>query len=79
MAAAWMDAMPWIDFAVNGEADLAFPALLWSLCRGGNPLAVPGVIGRRAGAVVAGPPPVPVQKLELPVPDYGENSIARRS
>src|SRR5205085_9603541 len=73
MGAAWMEAVPWIDFAVNGEADYAFPALLRALCHGGDPLAVPGVIGRRGGIVTAGQPGVPLETLDdLPIPDYRE-------
>ncbi|MGH9641936.1 MAG: RiPP maturation radical SAM C-methyltransferase, partial [Terriglobales bacterium] len=63
----------WIDIAINGEADHAFPAVLRSLCHGGDPLAVSGAVGRRKGAVVAVPPAEPVENLdELPVPDYRE-------
>lgn len=73
MGPAWMRAVPWIDLAVSGEADRAFPALLRRLCDGGDPLEVPGVLGRRGGAVVAGPPGTPLEELdELPVPDYAE-------
>lgn len=73
MGPAWMQAIPWIDLAVSGEADRAFADVLMALASGGDTLAVPGVLGRRDGRVVAGPPGVPLDDLDaLPVPDYGE-------
>ncbi len=58
-----------VDFAVSGEADASFPALLRALATGGDPAAVPGVIGR---ATVTAPEPPPGSLDDLPVPDYGE-------
>jgi ribosomal peptide maturation radical SAM protein 1 len=73
MGPAWMEAVPCIDFAINGEADYAFPALLRALCHGGDPLAIPGVIGRRDGRVSSVVPGIPLETLdELPVPEYRE-------
>jgi radical SAM superfamily enzyme YgiQ (UPF0313 family) len=66
MAAAWLEAVPWIDLAVSGEADHAFPALLCTLCAGGDPLAIPGVVGRRDGAVACGPSGMPLDDLDEP-------------
>jgi ribosomal peptide maturation radical SAM protein 1 len=62
-----------VDLAISGEADLAFPGLLVALSRGSDVLSVPGVLARRAGRLVEGPPTVVVERLdELPVPDYHE-------
>ena len=58
-----------VDFAVSGEADASFPALLRALATGGDPAAVPGVISR---ATVTAPEPPPGSLDDLPVPDYGE-------
>ena len=73
MGPAWMQAIPWIDLAVSGEADRAFADVLMELASGGDALAVPGALGRRDGQVVAGPPGVPLDDLDaLPIPDYSE-------
>jgi ribosomal peptide maturation radical SAM protein 1 len=73
MGAALMEAVPAIDLAISGEADRAFPAVLQRLCHGGDPLTVPGVIGRVDGRVVPGPPGIPLDDLDaLPIPDYSE-------
>jgi ribosomal peptide maturation radical SAM protein 1 len=58
-----------IDFAVIGEADAAFPALLTALADGTDPTGVPGV----ATAAVATAPAPPHDRLDdLPAPDYAE-------
>ena len=73
MGRAWLDAIPWIDFAVTGEADRAFAQFLIACAEGADPLSVPGVLGRRGAQTVAGPPPVPLDAMDdLPVPDYAE-------
>lgn len=73
MGAAWMRAAPFIDLAISGEADLAFPRLLAALAEGGDPLRTPGVLARRGDEVVAGPPATPLADLnELPIPDFDE-------
>jgi hypothetical protein len=79
MAAAWMDAIPWIDFAVNGEADLAFPALLRSLCRGGNPLAVPGESGGAPAPWSRDRHPFQLKSWNFPSLTPASTSIARRT
>lgn len=62
-----------VDYAVIGEADSAFPALLAALADGEDPGAVPGVARRADGAVHATPAAPPLQDLdELPAPDYTE-------
>ena len=61
---------PWIDYAIDGEADEAFPAFLAAVASGRPPLLVPGVIARGSPAV---PKDKPFAHLErLPVPDYDE-------
>ncbi|MBG0566759.1 RiPP maturation radical SAM C-methyltransferase [Actinoplanes aureus] len=66
-------AFPDIDFAVVGEGDHAFPALLDALASGGDAAAVPGVASRREGEVRRTEPAPPTQALdELPTPDYAE-------
>lgn len=62
-----------IDFAVTGEADSAYPALLGALVAEADPSGIPGVIRRDGGRVVAVPPAVPQSRLDdLPAPDYAE-------
>jgi ribosomal peptide maturation radical SAM protein 1 len=62
-----------IDYAVIGEGDVAFPALLRALVDGTDPGAVPGVARRVGDAVVAQPTGPAIQSLdELPDPDYDE-------
>jgi ribosomal peptide maturation radical SAM protein 1 len=58
-----------VDYAVIGEADTAFPALLAAIEAGGDPTGTPGVASR----VHATPPAPPGDRLDdLPVPDYRE-------
>jgi ribosomal peptide maturation radical SAM protein 1 len=73
MAEALMRSVQWIDLAVSGEGDRAFPALLLHLCQGLDPLEVPGVLTRSNGAVLAKAAGPPLQNLDgLPIPDYAE-------
>ncbi len=73
MGHEWTRSMPFIDLAVDGEADLAFGQLLAVVADGGDPLQVPGVMGRRHGELVQAESAAPFDRLdELPVPDYGE-------
>ena len=62
-----------IDYAVTGEADVAFPELLAALATGADPGAVPGVVHRRDGTVSVTAARPPYGRLdESPVPDYDE-------
>ncbi|TFV48902.1 RiPP maturation radical SAM C-methyltransferase [Blastococcus sp. TF02A-35] len=62
-----------IDYAVIGEGDSAFPALLDALAAGEDPAGIPGVARRRGGQVVSTPPAPPLTQLDdLPIPDYAE-------
>jgi ribosomal peptide maturation radical SAM protein 1 len=61
-----------IDYAIGGEADVAFPEFLTALVEGHDPAEVPGVISRNGDSVSSRPRP-PFEKLdELPAPDYDE-------
>lgn len=73
MGPAWLRAMPFIDLAVSGEADRAFPALLIERCAGRSGTDVSGVLSRDGTGVVVGAAAAPIEDLdELPVPDYRE-------
>jgi ribosomal peptide maturation radical SAM protein 1 len=62
-----------IDAAVIGEGDEAFPRLLKVLAAGGNLDEVPGLARRQDGVVRVTPPaPVADQLDDLPAPDYDE-------
>jgi ribosomal peptide maturation radical SAM protein 1 len=63
-------ACPWIDYAISGEADEAFPAFLGAVAQGHSPLRVPGAISREGSAQAAAQPSGELERL--PVPDYEE-------
>lgn len=58
MGKEYVRALPFIDYAVVGEGDRAFPALINSLAAGESPIGISGVVGRSDG-VVAGNYPAP--------------------
>jgi ribosomal peptide maturation radical SAM protein 1 len=58
-----------IDYAILGEGDTAFPALLTALAAGADPTGVPGVATR---ARTTRPAPPTTRLDDLPVPDYTE-------
>jgi ribosomal peptide maturation radical SAM protein 1 len=63
----------WIDGAVAGEGDLAFPRLLSALAMGDDPSTIPGLVWRSKQGVTVAPASRPLVKLDdLPVPDYDE-------
>ena len=65
--------VPAIDYAIDGEADRAFPEFLEALAANREPAAVPGVLCRRNGALLVSEPRPPFDRLDaLPVPDYDE-------
>ncbi len=73
MGAEYVRRVPWIDYAICGEGDAAFPELLATLARGGDPSGQPGVISRGGrGLVQAGPAPRTARLDEQPIPDYQE-------
>jgi ribosomal peptide maturation radical SAM protein 1 len=60
-----------IDYAVVGEADLAFPEFLKALAQRRDPADVPGVVRRRHDQVSAPAMASPFTRMnELPIPDY---------
>ncbi len=64
---------PAIDYAITGEADLAFTEFLVALSEGDDPALVGGVLCRRDGEVAPARPARPFDRLdELPVPDFEE-------
>lgn len=73
MGIEWVRTMPFIDYAVIGEGDEAFPELLEALRHGRDPALVPGVVCCRNGMVAAPLPRALKARLdESPVPDYRE-------
>jgi ribosomal peptide maturation radical SAM protein 1 len=71
MGLAYVNAFPFIDYAVSGEADEVFPQLLDSLRRARRHLRLPGVVARTRLGVVDGGQAPPVHDLDrLPVPRY---------
>jgi ribosomal peptide maturation radical SAM protein 1 len=73
MGREWVRSVDCVDFAVIGEGDVAFPALLDALAAGADPGTIPGVARRVDGATVATPPMPPLRLLDdLPAPDYDE-------
>jgi ribosomal peptide maturation radical SAM protein 1 len=73
MGREWVRTMSFIDYAVTGEGDVAFPALLAALADERDPLQIPGVLARRGHEVKGTPPASALERMdELPVPDYDE-------
>lgn len=74
MGRAWMEGVDWIDHAVTGEGDVAFPALLAAIDDSIDAPSLAGVTSRRADGSLATNPPGPLlHDLDaLPVPDYDE-------
>lgn len=72
MGREWVRALPFIDYAVDGEADEALPDLLSTLSKGGSPAEVPGVISRNMTTTTAAHRQ-PFDRLDaLPAPDFDE-------
>ncbi len=79
MGKEYLRVLPFIDYAVIGEADLVFPVFLAYLAGGQSPIGLPGVWGRVDGAVAGeGTGPMVVDMNALPVPDYGDYFAALR-
>jgi ribosomal peptide maturation radical SAM protein 1 len=72
MGPEFVRAVDWIDVAVVGEADEAFPRLLSALANGEGPGAIPGVVSRLGGELTATPPEAVSGLDGSPVPDYGD-------
>jgi ribosomal peptide maturation radical SAM protein 1 len=73
MGLEYVRALPWIDYAVLGEADETFPALLDRLADGEAVTAMPGVAHAKNGKVDYGGPSPLLRNLDsLPVPNYDD-------
>ena len=73
MGLEYVRALPWIDYAVLGEADETFPALLERLADGDTITAMPGVAHAKNGLVdYGGPSPLPHDLDRLPTPNYDD-------
>jgi ribosomal peptide maturation radical SAM protein 1 len=73
MGLEFVRALDYIDAAVIGEGDDAFPKLLSALAAGADPSSIPGVACRLDGQVKVTPPVSPTTSLnDLPIPDYDE-------
>src|SRR5262245_9068248 len=70
MGPALVRTCPWIDFAVNGEGDTAFPMCLDALAEGRDLCAIPGVISREQPSPRCTAALTHLEKL--PVPDFEE-------
>jgi ribosomal peptide maturation radical SAM protein 1 len=71
MGPEYVRAFDFIDAAIIGEADDAFPRLLTALAHGSDLRAVPGIALRAGGTVSVTPPDPPIRQLDdLPAPDY---------
>lgn len=74
MGPEWMRNVDAIDYAVDGEADRAFPRLLIALSEQRCPQAIPGVMSRQpSGVIKTTDSEEPFEDLdELPTPIYDE-------
>jgi ribosomal peptide maturation radical SAM protein 1 len=73
MGPEYLRVMPFIDYAVIGEGDLVFPALLARLAAGTSPIGLPGVWGRSGDRVTGAGTAPPVQDMNVvPVPDFDD-------
>jgi radical SAM superfamily enzyme YgiQ (UPF0313 family) len=63
---------PAVDFAVRGEAEVTFPALVRAIARGGPFDSIPGIAFRQNGHKVVNPDREQIEDLDaLPLPDWG--------
>lgn len=73
MGQEYVRVLPWIDYAVTGEAELVLPRLLEAIVAGAPAAGLPGVVCRRDGRLVDGGPCERVRDMdELPDPDYDD-------
>jgi ribosomal peptide maturation radical SAM protein 1 len=73
MGLEFVRALPWIDYAVLGEADESFPGLLERLADGEAVAAMPGIAHVENGTVDYGGHSPLLRDLDsLPVPDYDD-------
>ncbi|GHO82600.1 RiPP maturation radical SAM C-methyltransferase [Dictyobacter formicarum] len=73
MGPEYVRAFPFIDYAVVGEGDIVFPALLRCLAAHEQPKNLPGLVRRVNGGVQFYGQATPVRNMDaLPVPNYDE-------
>ena len=66
------------DYALQGEAERSFPALLAAIDDWEGFERVPGILFLRGGQIVANPPPAPLENLdELPFPAHDLTPVRR--
>jgi ribosomal peptide maturation radical SAM protein 1 len=71
MGAEYVRAFPWIDYAVLGEGDIAFPLLVSRILDGEDGAGVGGVCTMRNGELQVPRKSAQVRNMDtLPVPDY---------
>lgn len=73
MGPAYAEKLPWLDYVVCGEGDLALPALLYRIAAGTDE-SIPGVYEQAAAASSAptGEADRTTDLNRLPAPDYGD-------
>jgi radical SAM superfamily enzyme YgiQ (UPF0313 family) len=68
---ATMEAYPFVDFVVRGEAEESLPALIEAITAGAPPDGVPGVTYRQGGKLVRAPNAPIIRDLDdLPLPAF---------
>jgi ribosomal peptide maturation radical SAM protein 1 len=73
MGAEYIRVFPWMDYAISGEGDIAFPAFVAAVAAGEDPTEVEGVCGRDASGQIRSHQAPAVTDMDLlPVPDYTE-------
>lgn len=73
MGREYVRVLPFIDYAVIGEGDLALPALVDRVMSGEPMIGLPGVISRSDGASADAPRALAVQNMnDVPDPNYDE-------
>jgi ribosomal peptide maturation radical SAM protein 1 len=73
MGVEYVRALPWIDYAVTGEGDIALPLLLECIASGKDTTELPGVVCRVVGdALASGRAPALHDLDVLPDPDYAD-------
>jgi len=71
MGREFIRGVPWLDYVITGEGDVALPRLLEALAAGTADAPIPGVLRQTAGAAAATPDAPRLSSLdELPAPDY---------
>ncbi|MFB9246840.1 RiPP maturation radical SAM C-methyltransferase [Sphaerisporangium melleum] len=78
MGPAYAEKLPWLDYVVSGEGDIALPALLYDLAAG-TTTPIPGVHRQGVSADDQAEAPRTYDLDELPAPDYDDyfRSLAR--